>query len=216
MIRYYAFAFGILGFLLIAPCDAADKVFKPQQSDNFLNMDEIAKYQDELEEGQVPILPFLRSNKAGVVYVTNVISTEPVPQQMELYFRLHRMVKANEVFVHFSSTDERFSKLKVFDKKSAVLIIDDKRYPLTFTTGHRFSQHLPSNNLSEVLIQQALIAPTEYQIHFAPLKPDVVATLNQCKSLSIEISTTSGVPIKSDVKDTHLPRVSAVLTYGFP
>ena len=232
MIRHYAVAFGILSVL--APCVAAEKVFKPQGSDRVLNMaergkeiDEIERQKEkgELEGAQQYMTPFLRVTQAGVVYVSQLFETANAPQQMNLYFRLNRVAKSNELYVYFCSPDERFGKLKFFDRNSAVLIIDDKRHPLIYVKSYRYKQtdiFALDNNLDELEKQILLTAlgqlgiKDEFQWQFESLKPDVIDALKQSKSISIEITTATGVFIKKDVIESHLPKVGVLLTYGSP
>ena len=230
MIRHYALAFGILSIL--APCDAAEKVFKPQGSDRILNLSErgkeIDKIQKKLEDGElegeiVCMTPFLRVTQHGVVYAANIFDTDEVPQQMRLYFRLHRIAKTNELYVYFGSPDEMFGKLKFFDRNSAVLIIDDKRYPLSYVKFYRYKQTDVRDDkldfLATYAVQMALEEAgikDELQWHFESLKPDVIDAFKHGKKISIELTTASGEKIMRDVKENQVPKVGVLLTYGSP
>jgi hypothetical protein len=139
-----------------------------------------------------------KDSETGAMVSRASVDTITPPNGIEIGLQIVHIHDTGVITIAFTSLD---SKLKDFDTSSAVLIIDNQRIALTFKAYHAL---IISKNL-----------PPVHQLWFAPLSLEIIGKIKEAQTMSIEISTISGIPMKRDLSTLALSDVKEV-TRGAP
>jgi hypothetical protein len=135
-----------------------------------------------------------RDRVTGTLLSRTSVDTITPENGLKVGLKIIRIHGGDKVTLAFTSLDRR---LKDLDTSSASLLVDDQSVPLVFSGYHAMK------------ILDGL--PPLHELWFAALDPGVVAKVTKCKTLSMQVSTVSGVPIRRTLRTTALSDVKEVL-----
>ncbi len=136
-----------------------------------------------------------RDKETGTIISRTAVDTVTPEKGLSIGLKIIRVHKTNKVTLAFTSSDKR---LKDLDTSSASLLVDDRSIPLTFKGYH--------------VLPLPLGLPPIHELWFAELNSSLLAKLLQCKTMSLVISTVSGIPIKRTLRPDALSDVKEVLS----
>jgi hypothetical protein len=129
-----------------------------------------------------------------VISRTSVDTVTP-DKGLSIGVQIIRVHEGNKVTLAFTSLHKA---LKELDTSSAKLLVDAQTIPLTFKRHFALTIH------------ESL--PPVYELWFAELDPNSITQIAKCKAMFIQISTTSGIPIKRALGSVALSDVKEVLS----
>lgn len=121
------------------------------------------------------------------------VNTVTPPEGMRISFKFINAY-GGQTALAFSSPDR---KLKDLDTTTAFLLIDNQRIPIKFKGYHA------------LVVKQG--RPVVHELWFGPLDRETVERISTAKTMSITISTVSGIPIMRDFGEGALSDVKEVI-----